>query len=159
MTPSNSFKPIILDPGLRWRSQSFDLKFDAKWTHQPGSVVSMNHTEDVVVRVTDRTSAAISGMRFSTGDSWIHHAAGERARISVGTKSSNSDKIPFRVAYLPQDSAHSGFYEGVANPAPTVLSFDFEIPSDSNSATHLVIVEPLVDDVDVLITSAGLEIL
>lgn len=154
----DGFKRVILDPGRRWRSQPFDLKVDASWTHQPGSIVSTNLDEELFVKVVDRDAAHLSGMRFSTGSVWVSHALGEVVRVSFQTKSVSAAVVPFRVVYLPQDSPHGGFFQSAANPSETVLSFDFAMPEASEVGTHLVVVEPLEDQVEVVITKAQMEI-
>ena len=155
---SLEFAPIILDPALRWRARPFDLRFDAHWTHQEGCEVSMNADEQLFLTVIDRDATPLSGMRFSTGADWISASLGQRVRLSFTTMSSTPGGLPFRAAYLPQDSDHSGFFRTVANPAESTFSFEFSMPATSEVPTHLIVVEPLIDDAELVISAASLEI-
>ena len=157
MTPHHIFRPVILGPTHRWHTTSFDLKFDAKWTHQPGSVVHMAPNETISVSVVDRQKT-LNGMRFATGSEWIAVASGKKLRISLTTKA-ESKSCAYRTVYIPQDVAHSGFHFAEANTESSTFFFDFALPGGSEAPTHFVVIEPQADDVAIEVLDAKIEVL
>ena len=151
------FRPVILGPVHRWKATIFELKFDAKWTNQPGSIVNMTSDETITVKVVDRPNP-MSGMRFSTGSEWVAVASGQNFRISLTTKS-HGKPCAYRTAYIPQDVPHSGFYFAHANAKPSTFSFDFALSEGSKSKTHFIVVEPQLDNVMIEIIDAKIEVI
>lgn len=157
MVLSKGFIPVIADSRNRWQYSPFNLRFDAKWTHQPGAVVHMDERDTITVKVLDRQNA-INGMRFATGPDWIAAASGKTLRVSFTTKA-DSKPCAYRTAYFPQDMEHSGFYVSHANLKTSTFSFEFELAKGSEARTHLVIFEPQVDNSPITILDALLEVL
>ena len=152
------FRPVVLDPRTRWRTQPFDLRFDAKWTHQPGCEVHMDDQKEVRVQVIDREAAHLSGMRFATGQQWVACSRGERVNVRLTLRSKGGGPVPYRCVYLPQDAPRSDFFEGEALPSEQRISFVLEMPAHSESATHLFVFEPLEDRREIVISEASMEI-
>lgn len=157
MVLSKGFLPVITDSRNRWQYSPFNLRFDAKWTHQPGSVVHMDARDTITVKVLDRQTA-INGMRFATGSEWIATASNKTLRVSFTTRA-DSRPCAYRTAYFPQDLEHSGFYVAYANLKPSTFSFEFELAKGSEARTHLVIFEPQEDRSPISILDASLEVL
>jgi len=159
MTTSQQFKKIISNPAEQWRQDLFDLKFDAKWTNQPGCIVHMDESENLFVKVEDREAAGLSGMRFSTGEVWVKHSIGERVKIDFETRTSTTSPLELRAVYLPRDCPHSGFINTTAGAEASTFSFEFEIPAETTAQSHFIVIEPLIDNVELVIVRATMEIL
>ena len=74
------------------------------------------------------------------------------------TRSDSGGSVPFRAVYLPQDSPPSEYVPALATPSGSELSFDIQIPEASQSNTHLLVLEPLEDAVEIVISSAFMEV-
>lgn len=156
MTCSPLFRPVILPPDHRWFYTPFDLKFDAKWTNQPGSEVHMTPSESILISVVDR-QPKLNGIRFATGADFVAVASGRKLKIILTTRV-ELKLCAFRVVYIPQDLPHSGYYYAYANTSPSTFSFVFFLPEGSEARTHWVVVEPQ-ENVTLEVIEAKVEVL
>jgi len=149
----------LKDGAPHWHTMPYDLKYDSKWIHFPGSKAEMNPADDVVVSGEgDFSSSKPYGMRFATTNEWEEFISGHRVRVTITTRSSTKDLMQYKIAYLTNSDGFSGWYHSFAHPEGSTFSFEYDVPEVSELKKDFIIVVPEDQNTDLIISSAQLEL-
>ena len=136
------WRPILMSDRHRWLSVPFDLRFDAKWTHQPGSSTAMHPDHSISVVVTERPEHGPAGIRFAIGREWKNVAASQRVDLSIVT-SCQTGSIPFNLTYTAAGRGVISSTKAEAATTPMSTATRFSMPVISEERPDQLVIEPL----------------
>lgn len=139
------WRPIVVVDQHRWLNVPFDLRFDAKWTNQPGSRTAMHPDHSITVEVTERPEKGPAGMRFAIGHEWKTIAAGKMVELNLRT-SCQTGSVPFNLTYIAAGRGAIVSKEAYSGATPASVAIAFSMAKNPEERPDQLVIEPLAMD-------------